>query len=118
MTDARTTPMFRWSGQYWSYLVDGRLHDRHGRQVGWLTPTADGVIDVYHLGGHCLGELTDGHYVLRGILRTEPVHRATVPAIPHMTPPDPVPNRDPRDPREGWADALPWPLAPPDPPRH
>jgi hypothetical protein len=76
------------------------------------------VIDVYHLGGHCLGELTDGHYVLRGILRTEPVHRATVPAIPHMTPPDPVPNRDPRDPREGWADALPWPLAPPDPPRH
>jgi hypothetical protein len=53
---------------------------------------------------------------MRHALREEPVHRAPrVPSI-HPAPPDPLPGRDPRDPMDDWADALPWPLRPPDPP--
>ena len=108
MTDGGITPVFRLSGQY----------DRYGRQLGWLARVAEDGVDVYHLCGRLLGKLVDHHCVLRvlrGTLRTEPVHRARVPGVPHMTPPEPVPSRDPRD---GWTDALPWPLAPREPPRH
>ena len=71
---------------------------------------------MFDLGGRFLGELVDHHYVLRNALREEPVHRAPrVPSI-HPAPPDPLPGREPRTPRDDWTDALPWPLSPPDPP--
>jgi len=106
-----TAPVFRWDGQYWGFLSGGTLHDRYGRQVGWL----DGA-DVFHLAGGFLGELRDGAYVLRNRLREEPVHRAPRPAAPYPTPPTPVPDRGARDPLDDWTDALPWPLPRPDPP--
>lgn len=105
------TPLFRWDGSYWGFLVAGQLYDRYGRHLGWLAGH-----DVYHRGGRFLGELTDAHHVLRHRLRAEPIHQAPRPAVDWATPPLPPPDRDPRDPRDDWSDALPWPLPPPEPP--
>jgi hypothetical protein len=111
-------PVFRWSGEYWGFLEEGRLFDRHGRQVGWLAHAPGRPPDVFDLGGHFLGELVEGRHVLRHALRPEPVQRAPRPGRTHPAPPAPWPSLAPRIPREAWADALPWPLPPPDPPRH
>lgn len=105
------TPLFRWDGQYWGFLVEGNLYDRHGRHVGWLDQA-----DLYHLSGRFMGELRHDHYVLRSALRGEPIHRAPRPAVDHAAPPTPSPDRDARDPMDDWSDALPWPLPPPQPP--
>jgi hypothetical protein len=107
-----TTPVFRWDGPYWGFLSGGQLYDRYGRHVGWL----EGA-DVYQLSGRFMGEVRDRHYVVRNTLREEPIHRAPRPAVPSLTPPDPLPNRERRDPMDDWSDALPWPLSAPSPPR-
>jgi hypothetical protein len=104
--------VFRWEGQYWGFVARGELYDRYGRHVGWL----DGA-DVYLRSGAYLGELRGTGYVVRDVLRAEPIHRAARPAVPYGTPPAPPTDRDPRDPLDGWRDALPWPLPPPEPPR-
>lgn len=106
------TSLFRWDGRYWGFVADGALYDRHGRHVGWLDGT-----DAYHRDGRFMGELRDGAYVLRDVLRAEPIHRAPRPAVPYPTPLAPPPDREAREPLDGWADALPWPLPPPTPPR-
>jgi hypothetical protein len=109
-------PVFRASGAYWGFIDGGRLYDRYGRQTAWLDPVPGRPPDVFDLGGRFLGELVDEHYVLRSGLRAEPVHRAPRAAQLHAAPPDAWPDREPRAPRRDWADALPWPLEPPDPP--
>jgi hypothetical protein len=109
-------PIFRWSGASWGFLDGDRLYDRYGRQVGWIEPVPGHAPDVFDLGGRFLGELLDGHYVLRHTVRAEPLHRPPRASIRHPAPPDPSPDRDPREPRDDWTDALPWPLWPPDPP--
>jgi hypothetical protein len=114
--DGRVVPVFRWAGHYWGFRDAERLYDRYGRQAGWIEP-GTAPPDVYEIGGRFLGELVDDHYVLRGVLRAEPVHRAPRPPVPHPAPPDPAPDAEPREPRDGWTDALPWPLPPPEPPR-
>jgi hypothetical protein len=111
-----TSPLFRCDGTYWGFHADHRLYDRYGRQVGWLEATPHGV-DVYHLSGRFMGEFREGRYVLRSVLRREPAQRAGRPGVPYRTPPEPTPDRDPWDPTDDWADALPWPLRPPEPPR-
>ena len=118
MTDAAhgPVPVFRWSGACWGFLEGDRLYDRYGRQVGWVEPVPGHAPDVFDLGGRLLGELVDGHYVLRHRLRTEPVHRAPRPPLPHPAPPDPSTDREAQEPRDDWTDPLPWPLRPPDPP--
>jgi hypothetical protein len=113
----RPTGMFRWAGHYWGFRQRDRLYDRYGRQVGWIEIDPGGRRDVFDLSGGFLGEVVDEHYVLRYLLRGEPVHRASRPAIPSRTPPAPLPDRGPRDPRADWFDALPWPLPPPRPPQ-
>lgn len=127
---SRETPLFRWSGVHWGYLAGMRLHDRHGRHVGWIEPTPSRVprwrgrqgdaprpagFDAFLLDGHFLGEVCDGHYVLRDAYRADPLPRAARPAIHHRTPPEPSPEREARDPVDGWRDVLPWPLRPPTP---
>jgi hypothetical protein len=124
------TPLFRWSGAYWGYRSATRVHDRYGRHVGWIEPTPSHVprwrgrqgdaprpsgFDVFLVDGHFLGELCDGHYVLRHAFRADPVVRAARPTVPHRSPPDPWPSREPRDDVDGWRDVLPWPLRPPVP---
>lgn len=110
------TPVFRWSGEYWGYLLGDELYDRHGRHSGWVVRPPQGAPEVYALDGAFLGELVDTHHVLRPLLRPEPPHRQARPPIPHRAPPDPLPARDARDARNGWEDVLAWPLWPPDPP--
>ncbi|MBI3456288.1 MAG: hypothetical protein HY002_10925 [Candidatus Rokubacteria bacterium] len=107
-----TTPLFRSDGTYWGFLAGDRVYDRYGRDVGWLEGT-----DVYHRSGRFMGELVHRHYVLRNMLRSEPIHREPRPPVPYSTPPAPPPNRGARDPLDDWNDALPWPLSPPEPPR-
>jgi hypothetical protein len=109
---ARPQPLFRWDGKYWGFVADSALYDRYGRQVGWL----DGA-DAYHLNGRFMGELREGRHVLRELMRGEPIHRAPREPVPHSAPPTPAPDRQARELLEGWRDALPWPLAPPVPPR-
>lgn len=109
-------PIFRWSGASWGFLEGDRLYDRYGRQVGWLQQVPGRAPDVFDLHGRFLGELVDRHYVLRDALRGEPVHRAPRPRTIHPAPPGALPPRDARIPRDGWFDALPWPLPPPDSP--
>ena len=112
------TFVFRWDGSYWGFLLNNQLYDRYGRHAGWAEGRPHHALDLFHLSGRFMGELVDGHFVLRSILRTEPVPRGSRPPIPTRTPPDPPASRGPADPRDGWSDALPWPLRPPDPPRH
>jgi 4-fold beta-flower domain-containing protein len=107
-----TTPLFRWNGTYWGFVADGLIYDRYGRHVGWLEGT-----DAYHRSGRFMGELREGRHVLRDALRAEPIHREPRVAIPFPAPPAPVPDRMARELLDGWADALPWPLPPPTPPR-
>jgi hypothetical protein len=109
-------PVYRPSGAYWGFVEADRFYDRYGRQMGWLDPVAGQATDVFDLAGGFLGEVVDDHYVLRYAMRAEPVHRAPRPQTLHPAPPDRGPDREPRDPRQDWADALPWPLPPPDPP--
>ena len=116
--ERRGTPVFRWSGSYWGFLLDDQLHDRYGRHVGWLDRRPGHGPDVFHLSGHFMGELVDDHYVLRNLLRTEPTAHAERPPVPVLAPPAPSPSRDAALRRDGWGDALPWPLRPPEPPRH
>lgn len=105
-------PLFRWDGQYWGFVADEGLYDRYGRHVGWVQG-----VNVYERSGRFMGELRFGQYVLRDLLRAEPIHRAPRPAVPYPTPPAPAPDRDTRPPIADWRDALPWPLPPPEPPR-
>lgn len=109
-------PVFRWAGAYWGFLEEDRLYDRYGRQLGWLDPVPGHAPDVFDVAGRFLGEIVDRHYVLRYALRAEPVHRASRAPRVSPAPPDDWPDREPRDPRQDWTDALPWPLPPPDPP--
>jgi hypothetical protein len=106
-----TSPLFRWSGAYWGFTAADRVYDRHGRHVGWIAGK-----EVYGLNGAFIGEVRDQSYVLRSLARDEPLHRQPRPAIPYLCPPAAEPDRDVRDPLDGWSDALPWPLAPPEPP--
>ncbi|MGH7321690.1 MAG: 4-fold beta flower protein [Candidatus Rokuibacteriota bacterium] len=105
-------PLFRWGGAYWGFIAGDGVFDRYGRHVAWLEGD-----DVFDLSGRFMGELREGQYVLRNRLRPAPVHRAPRPAAPHPTPAAPPPERAARDPLDDWADALPWPLPPPEPPR-
>ncbi len=107
-----TGPLFRWDGKYWGFVADGALCDRYGRHVGWL----EGA-DAYQRNGRFMGELREGRYVLRDVLRPEPIHRAPRAAVPYPTPPAPAPDREAREPLDTWREALPWPLPPPEPPR-
>jgi len=53
----------------------------------------------------------------RDAFRADPVTRAARPAVHHRAPVDRVPDREERDPMDGWRDSLPWPIRPPLPPR-
>jgi hypothetical protein len=109
-------PVFRLGGAYWGFIESDRLYDRHGRQLGWLDTIPGHAPDVFDVSGRFLGEIVEHHYVVRDTLRAEPVHRAPRPPVVHPAPPGDWPDREPRDPHQEWTDALPWPLAPPDPP--
>lgn len=101
-TAGTPTPIFRWSGEYVGFLLDGWMFDPGGRYLGWCE--ANGA--VWAADGKPLGQRVEGHYVLRSLIRSSPVPRTPrVPPVP-PTPPRPAPPRLPRAPRPGWADGL------------
>jgi hypothetical protein len=109
-TQKVSEPLFRWAGQYWGFLAGDGVYDRHGRHVGRIQGN-----DVYDRDGKFMGELMNRYYVLRNVLRPEPIHLAPEPAVPFPTPPASLPDRQARVALDGWTDALPWPLPPPQP---
>ena len=53
------SPVFRLGGAYWGFIEDGRLYDRHGRQMAWLESAHGRAPDVFDLAGRFLGELAE-----------------------------------------------------------
>jgi len=97
-----STPVFRWSGQYLGFLSHRWLFDAGGRYLGWCE--SDGT--VWRGDGKPLGQLVEGHYVLRNLTRSSPVPRT--PRVPPVPPslPRPAAPRLPCIPRPGWVDGL------------
>jgi len=96
------TPIFRWDGRYWGFTANGNLFNRHGEYRGWIE--SDG--SVWRDDGTYLGEMVDGHYILRSTLALEPA-----PRLPHVPPACPIPpvpsvSRVGRVPEVGYQDAL------------
>ncbi|NBC12510.1 MAG: hypothetical protein GVY09_04025 [Gammaproteobacteria bacterium] len=100
--EAVIIPLFRWSGLFIGFLVDGWLFDAGGIYLGWQ----DAAGRVWYHDGRYLGETVDEHYVLRRVALAEPVPQPR--RVPPVTPelPLPPPNRVARPPRPGWTDAL------------
>lgn len=97
-----TTPIFRWSGQYFGFISNGHFFDASSKYLGWLE--SDGT--VWGQDGALLGQLTDGNYILRDASRIPPIPR--IPRIPPIPPIPPIPsiNRIAKIGRIGWGDAL------------
>ena len=95
-------PLFRWSGLFIGFLMDGCLFDPAGRYLGWEDPAGR----VWGHDGSYLGERVDDHYVLRRLTHSPPVPqpRRVPPVVPEL--PLPPAHRAARPPRPGWADAL------------
>ena len=100
--DATIIPLFRWSGLFVGFLVDGCLFEANGGYFGW----EDRLGRIWRDDGSYLGERVDQHYVLRRSAWTTPVPQPR--RVPPVTPelPLPPPNRSARPPRPGFEDAL------------
>jgi len=100
--DAINIPLFRWSGPFIGFLVDGCLFEPGGIYLGW----EDAAGRVWRQDGSYLGERVETHYVLRRLNWAPPVPqpRRVPPVSPEL--PLPPPSRTARPPRPGWADAL------------
>jgi hypothetical protein len=95
-------PIFRWSGEYFGFLYNGRLFDGNSNYLGWTED--DG--SVWNKDGTYLGVLTNENYILRKTVKIEPVPK--VPKVPPVPPVRPIPkiNKIGKIGRIGWEDAL------------
>ena len=100
--EATIIPLFRWSGLFVGFLVDGCLFNPVGIYLGW----EDAAGRVWNPDGSYLGQRVSEHYVLRRVAWSPPVPQPR--RVPPVTPELPLPpaNRAARPPRPGWADAL------------
>jgi len=95
-------PIYRWSGQYFGFVANGRLFDRNSTYLGWL----DDGGRAWKADGQFLGELIEGTYIMRRTNAVAPVARIPlVPPVPPV-PPIPVVDRVGRVGWAGWTDAL------------
>ena len=53
-------PIYRWNGEYFGFLYNGRLFDKHSIYLGWVDEN-----EVWKKDGTYLGEIIDGSYILR-----------------------------------------------------
>lgn len=101
MEGAETRPIFRWDGKYAGFVFEGHLYDRWGNYWGWV----DEEGNVWRSQGALLGELVEENYVLRKVgqerRKADPRTWPDRPAVP-----GPSANRPPKEPKEGWEDAL------------
>jgi len=96
------TPIYRWSGEYFGFIRNGRLFDSSANYLGWLSDEGR----VWRTDGTFLGELSGENYILRRTSMMCPTPRT--PRIPPIKPIAPIPklNRPGRTPRSGRVDAL------------
>lgn len=95
------TPIFRWTGEYFGFIISDCLFDGSSMYAGWIDRDR-----AWRHDGHYLGEIVDEHYVLRNTMMTPPSPR--IPRISPIPPIPPIPpiNRIGRIPKIGWVDAL------------
>ena len=96
-----TEPIYRWSGEYFGFIYNGRLFDKYTRYLGWLE--AD---EVWNADGSYLGELYKRNYILREISGKEKPAKVPMPAPPRPPRPEMKRDRIARTSREGYKDAL------------
>lgn len=96
------TPIYRWNGEYFGFISNGRLFNAASEYLGWVTD--DGR--VWRVDGSFLGDIEDKNYILRRTSMATPAHRArrAIPAIPAT--PARRANRAARASRAGRVDAL------------
>jgi hypothetical protein len=94
-------PIFRWTGSYFGFVINGNLFDAQARYLGWVS---NGL--VWHAGGAYLGQLYEGCYVLVSTSKPPPGSQAPRSAPPQPSVPSPWPDRSPRTQLVAFDDAL------------
>ncbi len=96
------TPIYKWSGQYWGFIYNGKLFDANSNYKGWI----DDRNQFWDSNGKYLGELIQDNYILRKENKTEPIPK--IPKIPPIPPIPPIPKIDRigKIPKIGWKDPL------------
>jgi hypothetical protein len=96
-----TTPIFRWTGEYFGFLQNNALFAADGTYLGWVDGCA-----VWHKDGTFCGHVVEQNYILKKPMRLEPLAR--IPKKPPIPPVPPIPgiSRSGRMPRLGCRDAL------------
>ncbi|WP_442909030.1 4-fold beta flower protein [Halopseudomonas sp.] len=95
-------PIYRWNGQYFGFITNGRLFNASSQYVAWITE--DGR--VWRKNGTFLGEIESENYVLRRVSMASPAARATRAAPATPATPSRRANRAARASRAGRVDAL------------
>ncbi len=96
------TPIYRWNGEYFGFIKNGRLFNTASQYLGWVTE--DGR--VWRKNGTFLGEIETKNYILRRTSMATPATRSTraTPATPAT--PARRANRAAKASRAGRVDAL------------
>lgn len=63
------TPIYKWSGNFWGFVYNGRLFDKNANYNGWI----DDQGRAWNKYGSYLGEIVQENYILRNASRVEPV---------------------------------------------
>jgi hypothetical protein len=66
--------IFRWNGEYFGFVRNGRLFDANARYLGWIDD--DG--SVWRADGSYLGQVVEGEYILRNSIKVQPADRAAL----------------------------------------
>jgi hypothetical protein len=94
--------VFRWSGTPLGFISGGSLFYPNSQYLGWIEQ--DG--SVWGHDGQYIGELIDGEYIMRNMMRVPPIPRIPrIPPIPPIPLIPPIP-RIPRIPMAGWEDPF------------
>lgn len=83
------TPIYKWSGNYWGFVYNGRLFDKNANYSGWINDQGR----AWSKDGSYLGEIVQENYILRNASRVELVNRAAKVAPVSPIPPIPKINR-------------------------
>ncbi|EGR1346439.1 hypothetical protein EFU42_02400 [Vibrio cholerae] len=97
------TPIYRWNGQYFSFIKNDRLFNENSQYLGWVTD--DGRV-WRKKDGTFLGEVENENYILRRTSMATPATRAV--RVTSATPATPARrvNRAGKASRVGRIDAL------------
>ena len=52
--------VYRWNGEYFGFIYNEKLFDKHSNYLGWIAEN-----EIWKKDGSFLGEFLDGHYVMR-----------------------------------------------------